>query len=160
MTTMDDFEFDSQSFLEYLEPSFASLYTLLREAKECHTKVLGLRLDDFIKIFVFHSVSTRQMNVLYIMGLIIDKMSFLMTNEYAAKLIQYLPMLWDESRDHNLLRCAIISILVSGSKCSLGLVVLTNSFGISDSNTQSQQCCTATFDVIFVSSYPDQYQHQ
>lgn len=39
MTTMDDFEFDSQSFIEYLEPSFASLFTLLREAKECHTKV-------------------------------------------------------------------------------------------------------------------------
>ncbi|KAJ6635893.1 Importin-11 [Pseudolycoriella hygida] len=96
MTTMDDFEFDSQSFLEYLEPSFASLFTLLREAKECHTK----------------------MNVLYIMGMMIDKMSTLMTNEYADKLIQYLPLLWEESRDYNLLRCAIISILIQIVKAS------------------------------------------
>lgn len=57
-----------------------------------------------------------KMNVLHIMGMTIDKMSILMTIEYADKLIQYLPMLWDESRDHNLLRCAIISILVG---CSL-----------------------------------------
>lgn len=52
------------------------------------------------------------MNVLYIMGMIIDKMSILIL-PYADKLIQYLPMLWNESKDHNLLRCAIISILVS-----------------------------------------------
>lgn len=45
MTTMDDFEFDSQSFLEYLQPSFASLFILLQEAKECHTKVC--RLGDY-----------------------------------------------------------------------------------------------------------------
>lgn len=48
MTTMDDFEFDSTSFLEYLEPSFASLFTLLREAKECHTKVHKTKFFLFI----------------------------------------------------------------------------------------------------------------
>lgn len=43
MTTMDDFEFDPQQFLEYLQPSFSSLFTLLKEAKECDTKVSFLR---------------------------------------------------------------------------------------------------------------------
>lgn len=115
MTTMDDFEFDSQGFLEYLEPSFASLFTLLREAKECHTKVCEMLYIYFVFYDIFGSNVKfhLKMNVLYIMGMIIDKMSVLMTNEYATKLIQYLPMLWDQSRDHNLLRCAIISILVS-----------------------------------------------
>lgn len=128
MTTMDDFEFDSQSFIEYLEPSFASLFTLLREAKECHTKVkiifVKISYDSYsyvtpfghADIVSFHNFFcycfVLQMNVLYIMGMIIDKMSILIL-PYADKLIQYLPMLWDESRDHNLLRCAIISILVS-----------------------------------------------
>lgn len=39
MTTMDDFEFEPQNFLEFLEPSFASLFVLLKETKECDTKV-------------------------------------------------------------------------------------------------------------------------
>lgn len=36
---MDDFDFESLRFLEYLEPSFALLFALLKEAKECDTKV-------------------------------------------------------------------------------------------------------------------------
>lgn len=39
MTTMDDFEFEPQNFLEYLEPSIVSLFTLLKDCKECDTKV-------------------------------------------------------------------------------------------------------------------------
>lgn len=52
-----------------------------------------------------------QMNVLNIMSFIVDKMSDNIQKQ-ADNLIQYLPMLWDESKDHNMLRCAIISTLV------------------------------------------------
>lgn len=51
------------------------------------------------------------MNVLNIMSFIVDQMSENIQPQ-ADNLIQYLPMLWDESKDHNLLRCAIISTLV------------------------------------------------
>lgn len=51
------------------------------------------------------------MNVLFTMSFIIDKMSDNIKSQ-ADSLIQYLPMLWEESKDHNMLRCAIISTLV------------------------------------------------
>lgn len=51
------------------------------------------------------------MNILYIMSFIVEKMSDNIHSQ-ANNLINYLPMLWDESKDHNMLRCAIISTLV------------------------------------------------
>lgn len=39
MKIMDDFEFEAESFLEFLEPSFGLLFGLLKEVKECDTKV-------------------------------------------------------------------------------------------------------------------------
>lgn len=39
MSTMDDFEFVSEDFLQFLEPSFSLLFALLKESKECETKV-------------------------------------------------------------------------------------------------------------------------
>ncbi|XP_055679188.1 importin-11 [Lutzomyia longipalpis] len=89
MTTMDDFEFNPDAFLPFLEPAFYYLFSLLKEAQECETK----------------------MNVLNIMSFIVDKMS---NNIYSQidNLIEYLPLLWDESVNHNMLRCAIISILL------------------------------------------------
>lgn len=86
---MDDFEFDAEQFLEFLEPVIALLFTLLKEAKGCDTK----------------------MTVLYVMSFIIEKMSMSIKLEVES-LIQYLPMLWDESREHDMLRCAIISTLL------------------------------------------------
>jgi hypothetical protein len=46
---IDDFEFNTDQFLPFLEPSFALLFTLLKEAHECDTKVICL---VFIKIKV------------------------------------------------------------------------------------------------------------
>lgn len=54
-----------------------------------------------------------QMNVLNIMALIIDKMNECITSQI-DNLIQYLPLLWAESNEHNMLRCAIVVTLVSG----------------------------------------------
>lgn len=51
------------------------------------------------------------MNILYIMSFIVEKMSDNIKTR-ADNLINYLPLLWDESRDHNMLRCAIISTLL------------------------------------------------
>lgn len=36
---VDDFEFNTEQFLDYLEPSFGLLFLLLKECHECDTKV-------------------------------------------------------------------------------------------------------------------------
>lgn len=89
MSTLGDFEFDSTQFAEFVQPTFSSLFTLLREAKECDTK----------------------MSVLNVMSVVVDKMGDRLSND-AESLCHYLPMLWNESQDHNMLRCAILSALV------------------------------------------------
>lgn len=54
-----------------------------------------------------------QINVLNIMSLIIDKMAECI-NSQIDNLIQYLPLLWAESNEYNMLRCSIVVTLVSG----------------------------------------------
>lgn len=88
-TVLEDFDFDAEQFLEFLEPSFNLLFHLLKETKECDTK----------------------MNILYVMSFIIEKMSMTMKIQ-PDNLVAYLPMLWDEGHDHNMLRIAIISSLL------------------------------------------------
>lgn len=86
---MDDFEFVGEQFVEFLEPVIALLFALLKEAVECETK----------------------MTVLHVMTFIIEKMSLSIRIDVQS-LVHYLPLLWEESRDHNMLRCAIISTLL------------------------------------------------
>lgn len=101
---MDDFEFEAEQFLEFLEPVIALLFALLKEAHECDTK----------------------MTVLYVMSFIIEKMSMCIKLE-VDNLIQYLPLLWEESREHDMLRCAIISTLVNTiASLSRALFILYN----------------------------------
>lgn len=57
-----------------------------------------------------------QMAILNIMSLIIDKLSDDIEESTASSLIQYLPLLWEESKDHDMLRCAILSTLVRNDK--------------------------------------------
>ena len=38
-SALDDFEFNAEQFLPYLERSFSLLFTLLKEVEECETKV-------------------------------------------------------------------------------------------------------------------------
>lgn len=89
-TILEDFDFQAEQFLEFLEPSFTLLFHLLKESKECDTK----------------------MNVLYVMSFIVEKMSMSIKIQ-ADNLVSYLPMLWEEGVEHNMLRVAIISALVS-----------------------------------------------
>lgn len=100
MSTLSDFEFDSAQFEDYVQPTFSSLFTLLREAKECETK----------------------MAVLNVMSVVVDKMGEKLSKD-AESLCHYLPALWSESQDHNMLRCAILSALVS-------ILILNHHFSI------------------------------
>lgn len=93
-TILEDFEFCAEQFLEFLEPSFTLLFHLLKQSKECDTK----------------------MNVLYVMSFIVEKMSMSIKIK-AENLISYLPALWEEGIEHNMLRVAIISALVSLLHC-------------------------------------------
>lgn len=86
---VDDFEFNPDQFLEFLEPSFGLLFSLLKEVHECDNK----------------------MHVLYVLSFIIERMGSCI-KPYSNSLIQYLPSLWNESNEHNMLRCAIVSTLV------------------------------------------------
>ncbi|RZF49270.1 hypothetical protein LSTR_LSTR002891 [Laodelphax striatellus] len=86
---VDDFDFSSEQFAEFLEPFFTLLFALLKDVHECESK----------------------MQVLYILSFIIERMGNQIT-PYSQGLIQYLPFLWYESNDHNMLRCAIVSTLM------------------------------------------------
>lgn len=90
MSTLSDFEFEPTQFLPYVQPTFSSLFTLLKEATECDTK----------------------MAVLNVMSFVVDKMGDHLVT-HSESLCNYLPLLWNESQDHNMLRCAILSTLVS-----------------------------------------------
>lgn len=89
---LEDFDFCAEQFLDYLEPSFTLLFHLLKESKECDTK----------------------MNVLGVMSFIVEKMSMSIKIQ-ADNLVAYLPMLWEDGShaEHNMLRVSIISALVS-----------------------------------------------
>ncbi|XP_066994048.1 importin-11 [Anabrus simplex] len=86
---IDDFDFNTDQFLPFLEPAFGLLFALLKEAKECDTK----------------------MHVLYVLSFIVERVGFAI-RPHSGSLIQYLPLLWEESAEHNMLRCAIVSTLV------------------------------------------------
>ncbi|XP_071793887.1 importin-11-like [Asterias amurensis] len=86
---VDDFEFKKDNFLPYLESSFALLFQLLKQVSECDTK----------------------MHILHVLSFIIERVEA-QIRPYASSLAQYLPVLWEESVEHNMLRCAILSTLV------------------------------------------------
>nr|CAD7396049.1 unnamed protein product [Timema cristinae] len=90
---VDDFEFNTDQFLPFLEPCFSLLFALLQEAQECDTK----------------------MHVLYVLSFIVERVGFSI-RPYSNALIQYLPLLWEQSAEHNMLRCAIVSTLVHLAK--------------------------------------------
>lgn len=52
------------------------------------------------------------MKILNVMSFLIERMKF-SVRPYSAALIGYLPALWEESADHNMLRCAILTTLTN-----------------------------------------------
>lgn len=107
-TILEDFDFCAEQFLDFLEPSFTLLFHLLKESKECDTK----------------------MNVLYVMSFIVEKMSMSIKIQ-ADNLVSYLPLLWEEGVEHSMLRVAIISALVSFAQEFLKSFIQQNIFRLS-----------------------------
>lgn len=86
--TIEDFEFQPDQFREYLEPTFNALFEILKKSRDCDTK----------------------MSILSTTSSIVDKMGSY-ANPHSEHFIAYLPLLWKESEQHNMLRCCIISTL-------------------------------------------------
>nr|XP_028604094.1 importin-11 isoform X3 [Podarcis muralis] len=87
--TVDDFEFRTDQFLPYLESMFTLLFQLLQEVRECDTK----------------------MQVLHVLSCVIERVN-MQIRPYVGCLVQYLPLLWKQSEEHNMLRCAILTTLI------------------------------------------------
>ncbi|XP_061527906.1 importin-11 isoform X2 [Phycodurus eques] len=87
--TVDDFEFRTEQFLPYLESIFGLLFQLLQQVTECDTK----------------------MQVLHVISCVIERVNT-QIRPYVGCLVQYLPLLWKQSEEHNMLRCAILTALI------------------------------------------------
>lgn len=86
---VDDFAFRTEQFLPYLENIFGLLFQLLQQVTECDTK----------------------MHVLHVISCVIERVG-MQIRPYVGCLVQYLPLLWKQSEDHNMLRCAILTTLI------------------------------------------------
>lgn len=67
------------------------------------------------------------MQVLNVMTLLLERMGNTI-QPHSESLIQYLPHLWQESEDHNMLRCAIVATLVQLVKALGGVKPELNPF--------------------------------
>ncbi|XP_023228381.1 importin-11-like [Centruroides sculpturatus] len=87
---VDDFEFNIEQFLPVNLKSYIScLYKVVTKITLCIFK----------------------MNLLNVLSFIIERVGS-QIRPHAANLVNYLPLLWETSGDHNMLRCAIITNLV------------------------------------------------
>uniref|UniRef100_A0A665X6C1 Importin-11 n=1 Tax=Echeneis naucrates TaxID=173247 RepID=A0A665X6C1_ECHNA len=83
------FFFRTEQFLPYLESIFGLLFQLLQQVTECDTK----------------------MQVLHVISCVIERVN-IQIRPYVGCLVQYLPLLWKQSEEHNMLRCAILTTLI------------------------------------------------
>ncbi|XP_076465605.1 importin-11-like [Babylonia areolata] len=118
---VDEFEFSTEQLLPYIESVFSLLFNLLKEVRECDTK----------------------MHVLHVLSFVIERMGSEI-RPYISSLVQYLPLLWEESAEHNMLRCAILTTLIH----------LVQGYG-----TESTQLHNFILPVIDVSTDTKQDQH-
>uniref|UniRef100_A0AAX7SPS0 Importin-11 n=1 Tax=Astatotilapia calliptera TaxID=8154 RepID=A0AAX7SPS0_ASTCA len=81
--------FRTEQFLPYLESIFGLLFQLLQQVTECDTK----------------------MQVLHVISCVIERVG-IQIRPYVGCLVQYLPLLWKQSEEHNMLRCAILTTLI------------------------------------------------
>ncbi|KAM6034616.1 importin-11 isoform 2-T2 [Chlamydotis macqueenii] len=75
--------------LVHLESMFTLLFQLLQEVTQCDTK----------------------MHVLHVLSCVIERVN-MQIRPYVECLVQYLPLLWKQSEEHNMLRCAILTTLI------------------------------------------------
>ncbi|KAF7386417.1 importin-11 isoform X1 [Vespula maculifrons] len=86
---IDDFQFHTAEFTPYLESTFSLLFTLLKEVTESDTK----------------------MHVLFVLSCMIERVGYDI-KPYVGALTSYLSTLWQQSENHHMLRCAIVTTLV------------------------------------------------
>ncbi len=60
----------------------------------------------------YTAISFSQMQVLHVMSYVIERVG-VEIRPFATALMQYLPSLWQESEEHNMLRCAILTTLTN-----------------------------------------------
>ena len=56
-------------------------------------------------------ISFFQMHVLHVLSFVIERVGSKI-RPFIGSLVQYLPLLWKESEEHNMLRCAILTSLI------------------------------------------------
>lgn len=86
---IDDFEFSIDELEPFLPQVFSLLFDLLKGVNECDTKL----------------------NVLNVLSYLIERVG-VSIRPVCSALLHYLPILWEESANHNMLRCAILTTLV------------------------------------------------
>ncbi len=85
-SVLDDVHFEKDIYLNYLNTHFGLLCQLLKAVQECDTKI----------------------KVLSVMSFVIERVDVYI-RPYSDQLANYLPFLWNESQDHNMLRCSIVN---------------------------------------------------
>ncbi len=83
---LDDVHFEKDHYLKYLSFHFGLLCQLLREVEDCDTKI----------------------KVLGVLSFLIERVD-IHIRPFCAQLADYLPFLWQESAEHNMLRCSIVT---------------------------------------------------
>lgn len=93
---LDDVKFEKDVYLPYISFHFGLLCQLLKEVNECGTKI----------------------KVLSVLSFIIERVDVYI-RPYCAQLADYLPFLWQESQEHNLLQCSIVTTFTHLVKVNL-----------------------------------------
>lgn len=83
---MDDTYFEKETYLPYLNFHFGLLCQLLKSVEDSDTKI----------------------KVLGVLSFLIERVD-IHIRPFSAQLADYLPFLWQESADHNMLRCCIVT---------------------------------------------------
>ncbi|KAK2550355.1 Importin-11 [Acropora cervicornis] len=99
--SIDDVDFNLDDFLQYLDETFGSLFHLLKCSQDCDTK----------------------MHILNVLSMVIQCIGN-KVRPFASSLSLYLPELWQESGNHNMLQCTVVSTVTHLVK---GLGVLSQS---------------------------------
>lgn len=83
---MDDIHFEKEPYLPFLNYHFGLLCELLKSVDECDTKI----------------------KVLSVLSFLIERVD-IHIRPFVSQLADYLPFLWQESAEHNMLRCSIVT---------------------------------------------------
>ncbi len=83
---LDDIHFEKENYLPFLNFHFGLLCQLLKQVEECDTKI----------------------KVLSVLNFLIERVD-IHIRPFCSQLADYLPFLWQESADYNMLRCSIVT---------------------------------------------------